>query len=247
MAYSTEVLADSPWLYWGLDDTSGSTAADSSGNARTGTFGFSPTLVQSPLVNANFSMDFPVVGQTPGDGSAYILSTSATFNNSVCTVECWYAYDGSPPSAGNLWFVAGCVQGEAGGTADKDIYIDENGKAVFYVYDGAVQLAVGATTLTAGIYHLVGRYDGTNATIWVNGAQDGTVTAASTFTGYGSANVLVAGRSNVTGVQRHTGRRDEFALYTTALSAARIQTHFDAGISRAPIAAEFPARHFGPF
>src|SRR5690348_7032901 len=39
MSYSAEVLADSPLAYWKLDETSGTSAADSSGNSRTATYG----------------------------------------------------------------------------------------------------------------------------------------------------------------------------------------------------------------
>lgn len=38
MSYDSEVAADSPALYWKLQDTSGTTATDSSGNARHGTY-----------------------------------------------------------------------------------------------------------------------------------------------------------------------------------------------------------------
>lgn len=38
MSYDTEVAADSPQIYWKLQDTSGTSAADSSGNSRPGTY-----------------------------------------------------------------------------------------------------------------------------------------------------------------------------------------------------------------
>ena len=37
--YSTEVIADTPAIYWRLGETSGTVAADSSGNNRNGTNG----------------------------------------------------------------------------------------------------------------------------------------------------------------------------------------------------------------
>jgi len=46
MSYDSEVLADSPRLYWKLDETSGTTMADSSGNGRDGTASGSFTLNQ---------------------------------------------------------------------------------------------------------------------------------------------------------------------------------------------------------
>lgn len=38
MSYDTEIAADTPQIYWKLQDTSGTSAADSSGNARPGTY-----------------------------------------------------------------------------------------------------------------------------------------------------------------------------------------------------------------
>lgn len=50
--YSSVILADSPLGYWKLGESSGATAADSSGNARDGTYINSPTLAQTGLIAA---------------------------------------------------------------------------------------------------------------------------------------------------------------------------------------------------
>jgi len=44
MTLSTEILADSPENYYRLNETSGTTAADSSGNARAGTINGPPSM-----------------------------------------------------------------------------------------------------------------------------------------------------------------------------------------------------------
>ncbi|MBI2606974.1 MAG: LamG domain-containing protein, partial [Deltaproteobacteria bacterium] len=46
-SYSQAVLADNPVGYWRLNETSGTSASDSSGNAQTGTYTNSPTLGQT--------------------------------------------------------------------------------------------------------------------------------------------------------------------------------------------------------
>ncbi len=43
-SYSASVLADSPLAYWRLGEASGTTAADASGNGRTGSYLNTPTL-----------------------------------------------------------------------------------------------------------------------------------------------------------------------------------------------------------
>ena len=51
--YSGEVLADSPRAYWRLGEASGTSAADSSGNNRTGTYLNTPTLSQTGALTAD--------------------------------------------------------------------------------------------------------------------------------------------------------------------------------------------------
>lgn len=225
MSYSSEVLADSPYLYWRLDDTSGTAAADTSGNSRTGTYSGSPTLAQSPLITVDTSVLFDATND-------YCLSSSAIFNSSTATVEVWFDYDGVVPT--NYWFIAGCNEGDGSGTGDKQLVIDSTGKPAFYVFDGSPQFATGSDVLTAGTHHLVGVIDdpGDTAYVYVNGVQKGTVAAGSSFAGYSNPNVMVGGLSTARpGEASVAGRRDEFAIYTTVLSSARILAHYQAGVS----------------
>jgi len=50
LSYNATVLADSPAGFWQLNETSGTTAADSSGNSRDGTYIGSPTLTTTGVV-----------------------------------------------------------------------------------------------------------------------------------------------------------------------------------------------------
>ncbi len=237
--YSLEVLKDSPWLYWPMDSDpvgiggSPNQAWDTSGYGRPGQYNSGPLTSQDHVITGGKSTFFDATDD-------YLISRGSTvdtgiFNFSQATVEVWFDYDGVAPSAGNGWCVAGCAKGDNTNVNDKDIFINENNKAVFYAFDGVERQAIGATTLTAGLYHLVGTYDGTNLNIYVNGVLDGTQAATSTYTAYDDNNVIVGGKFGVlssapvlTG-QRKAGRRDEFAIYTTALSLARIKEHYAAG------------------
>jgi hypothetical protein len=92
--YAQEVLADTPVGWWRLDETSGTTAADSSGNGRDGTYVNTPTLGASGLLAAD-----PTVGSVRlselaneyveiADNNAFSLTTTGEL-----TVEHWYALD----------------------------------------------------------------------------------------------------------------------------------------------------------
>lgn len=70
--YSSTILADAPLGYWRLGESSGTVAADSSGNARDGTYVNAPTLAQT--------------GLNAGDAA-----TSVSFNGTTQYVEIAYA------------------------------------------------------------------------------------------------------------------------------------------------------------
>src|SRR5206468_336504 len=74
-SYSSTVLADSPLVYYHLDETSGLTAADSSGNGVTGTY-------------ASSSITYHVVGALVGDSDTAITTTynGAAFSASSATL-----------------------------------------------------------------------------------------------------------------------------------------------------------------
>lgn len=230
MAYPDEVLADSPWLYWRLNEPSGIAAVDSSGNGRYGTYNGGPTLSQAGLITEGTSVLFDA-------SNDFLLSDSAIFNSSTATIEVWFYYDGTPAPAGTLSLIAGCQQGDGTGVGDKLVTIDENGNGAFYVFDGSPQLAIGSTVLDVGIHHFVGVIDdpANTAYIYVDGVLDGTTGATGSFATYVSPNVIVGGDSSAkgsppTGPDRKAGRRDEFAIYTTALSPARILEHYQSGL-----------------
>lgn len=83
MSYDTEVLADSPSLYWKLQDTSGTTATDSSGNARHGTY--NGTVTTHYALNQSVSML----------SSDTTLKSVAMYRNGTHTLADNDFYDGS--------------------------------------------------------------------------------------------------------------------------------------------------------
>jgi uncharacterized repeat protein (TIGR01451 family) len=62
LGYAAQILADQPLGYWRLDETSGTVAADASGNGHDGTISAGVSLAQSPLVGGGTSMRFPGSG-----------------------------------------------------------------------------------------------------------------------------------------------------------------------------------------
>lgn len=221
MTYSSTILADSPTLYWRLGE-SGATAADTSGNGKTGTYTGSPLQQQATLIEDDLSFN------PDTSNNQYVISTF-TLNISTASVEVWFDYNGTVPASGHALAIAG-FGAPFSGVNDKDLFIDSAGRVNFYVYDGAVKTAVGPV-LATGVHHLVGTIDGTTAYLYVDGSRLGSVLASGSYTSYAANNVLVGSEwSNaVSGDTSVAGRRDEFAVYSTALTSDQILTHYRVG------------------
>jgi len=89
-------------------------------------------------------------------------------------------------------------------------------------------------------YHVVGVYNGTTITVFVNGVSGTPVTFAGTpRANTNSAIPLTFGARalGASGAYSYNGSLDECAIYNTALSAAQIQAHYAAGTNAAPATA----------
>ncbi len=113
-------------------------------------------------------------------------------------------------------------------------------------YTGA--LDGGTVIQTGNWYHLAGVYDGTNATLYVNGAVDATG-AVGSFTPNDAAPFEIAAAAAVG--RFSPSAVDEVAVYTNALSSADILAHYRNGTNVAPatpynqlVAAKNPLLYF---
>lgn len=228
MSYLSTVLADSPYAVYLLDEVSGS-FVDSSGNGRASLApGGTPTYLQQALIaGLSRSTNFP------GPSGNFAYDASDIFQSSTASVECWFAYGGTPPGS-NFGFISGCAEGNGGGThADKVLLINSIGEAVFATFNGSSNACAGSTILGAGIYHIVGTV-GATTKIYVNGLQDGSLPASGSFASYVTGNMLVGGAANGSTWLPIAGRRQAAAWYATELSAARVLAHYQAGLAALP-------------
>jgi hypothetical protein len=230
-AYATEIAADSPKLFLRLNETVGSTATDSSGLGHNGTYGSGVSLN---------------VAGIDGDGPGVALNANNDPNSKV-DVPDHADLDPTAAVTVELW-VKGFYSWATGDQAvlmQKDgqysLRYDSGGGPLLYfsVWVGAVRqdLSWNPVANTSpnfydlrndeGYHHIVGTYDGTTQALYVDGilrasrAQTGAIsTTANAFRiGYGTS-----------GFQNNRAMfADDCAIYATALSATRIQTHHKAG------------------
>ena len=220
--YSNTVLGDGPAGYWRLGEASGSTAVDASGGDN-GSFVNGPVLGQASLLpgdSANRSVRFDGTNdrvRVPSSGS---LSPATGVS-----VEAWIKPAALPPS-GSFDSIL---------TKAESYSLQFNGPRLEFtiIQNGTRRRlqAVAGAIVAGQTYHVVGTYDGTTQRLYVNGAQ----VASAALSGAISTNlrpVTIASWSG--GSEFLSGTVDEAAVYTTALSAARVSAHRQAGIGAPP-------------
>lgn len=223
--YDDAVLADSPLGFWRLGETSGIVAADASGHGRDGTYTGGPVLgVVGALPENNPAITLDGIGAyvDMGDVAAFEFTTAFT-------LEIWAAFFITSSQA---VIMSKCDNGGAGWA----FLLNLNGTVRFFgltvlgaaVFDISTTVAVN----DGHYHHFVCRWDGTTSangvTIWVDGvvAKQGTAVAGTIDTN--SSHFVLGTFGNRTS-QFFAGMLDEAAVYSGALSNARIAEHYAAG------------------
>jgi hypothetical protein len=239
--YVDEVMADAPLGYWRLGESSGNVAYDSTTNGRNGTYTNSPTLAQTH--DGVWGTNDKAVQFNGTNQYVSIPAFTGTTSVTDFTVEAWvkviahnalnrnYILDfrGNGAAATNSF--AMLVDNVAGVTEVH--HVIQYAAGVYTEYDVPISSAVGNWT-----HHVVTR-SGSTLTAYVNG-----VAIANTFTGASvapKADVLQLDNAKRIGTWAAApangnywlnGLVDEVAVYNTALSAARVQAHYNAALKR---------------
>lgn len=229
MSYESEVLADSPALYWRLGEPSGTTAADASGNGRTGEYKNTPTLgvvgALSGSGDSNTAVGFEAASNERCDSSYNPFSAGTSF-----AVECWaYAIQnatnnrllGTSTNPGGWNIVVN------NGAGTRGVSFDPNTNVA-----GAAEWA-NAFPGNEQWVHVVLNFNnaGNSAELFINGESKGSKTAENDFSA-GPGNFQVG----TAGAVPWNGRIDEVSLYLSLLSAERVSAHYLAGTTEAATA-----------
>jgi hypothetical protein len=207
--YKATVLADAPAVYYRLADTSGTTAADASGNNRTGTYGGTYTRGAASLLTTDADL---AVTMTNGQID---LPTSVNPWAGAFTIEAWVK-----PS--QVAAYAAIFSRETYGSSGLRFGQQGNRWGLWTTESGGNVEIRGGTVVSGTTYHVVATRSGTTFRLYVNGVQVATGTGTLvTPTG--------GGRFASVGGAPYKGVLDEVAIYPTALSAARIAAHYAGG------------------
>lgn len=222
MSYESEVLADSPLVYWRLGEASGTTAADDSGNGHTATYKNGPTLGVTGLLSGDPDTAVLFNGASDqsadGDDTPVGIGTLASF-----AIEC--LFDVPASGVGQI----GTLADPAGLGADLiELYYDTG--VVSFDFQGTPSYSPSATAALTGVHHLVGVYDGSDVLLYVDGALADSQAYINAGARQTVANAFAAANYPGIGTGGATGTLDEVAFYDHALSSARIAAHYAASV-----------------
>jgi hypothetical protein len=234
VTYSSEVLADSPLVYWRLN---GGAGTDSSGNGRTAT--------------TNNTMPSGTTGLLVGDADG-----AGSFNGTTQNLVAAYASWMDASSAFSVDFLLNTTQTSAGFLVARDsstnrlwqIGVNVSGFAgklyVTRVLNASDVISVVTTTSTMNVNDGVTRhvgitYDGTTLRLYINGVLD----ASSAWSGGLSTrhpNITVGYYYSGSGFA-FAGVLDEIAYYGSTLSSTRVAAHYAAGVGGGTTTGTFSA------
>lgn len=210
MTYSAEVLADSPTVYLKLDEVSGTSFADSSGNGNTAT-GTSTTPNAASLLPGDSGKAVTFDGS-----SASIAVPSVSFTGDW-SFEAWIKLTGS----GNTNYKTLI---NLGGSGDKKVYLLIDPSDHLYRWSGSDSAYVITRDV---VHHVVYTYNDTthDEKFYVDGTLRHTTANGGPFTTQSGGPSLGAAGSD----HRFQGILDEVAIYLSEISAARVSAHYTAG------------------
>ena len=228
MSYESVVLADGPIFLWLLNETSGTTAADATGNGNTGTYSGGYTQgAAGPAFQPT---------ATKLDGSSGLVYEAAPGTSpSTFSAECWFK------STGNSIPLAGFSNSQTGGSGssyDRCLYLDSSGQVGFYVWAGGSggYFATSSSAYNDGNWHhVVATFGSSVQKLYVDGVLVATTAAGApggSYSGYWLAG-SVGGTDFVSVVDLSSaffsGTMGDFAVYPTVLSQTQVTNHFTAG------------------
>ena len=215
VGYRTAVLRDSPGGYWRLGEASGTTAADETGTSN-GTYQNGVALGQAGAVTGNTAASF--------DGTDDLISVpnAAGLNaTSGVTVEAWV----KRTKTGAWQNILAKPGNGANAAQNYALWLNTTNQVVFVVGNGSTSVGAYAPAIDTNWHFVAATYDNATAKVYVDGVLK--VSASSTVRLTANSQPLLIGRTT-DNVRIFGGTIDEPAVYTTALSASQIQSHYSA-------------------
>jgi signal peptidase I len=225
--YTAAVLADSPYAFHRMDETSGTNAVDSSGNGHTGTYASVASYGQTGALPNNPGS---AIGLAANSGRMVAGGTGLT-DPTTFSAEMWFK---TTTAAGGKLIGFENSRNATSTSFDREVFMRTDGRLVYMGGTSTSKLLVSPTALNNGAWHHVvvtSMPSGSNESslMYVDGtpvASGTTNRATSSYIGWwrvGFGKVPTGTGYPTTG--NFTGSVDDVAVYTTALSSTRVTAH----------------------
>lgn len=234
-AYQSEVTDDAPILYARFTEASGAPVADLSGNARTGTATAGYTRGMAGAIAADNDAALAL------DGTGYVSYGDVAwvdFGAGDFTFEFWIKPNALP--SGSRYLLIGkdaASQRQFGLCTNSGGGAGTAGDLQLFLYSDAAGSSLWTGTTAAGVLaagvwqHVAAQRSGALLLIYVNGVSKLVTASGGPFNMPATASDFrIGARSYASFEEPFPGLVDEVAVYNSALSAARILRHYQAGV-----------------
>ncbi len=225
---------------WHLDERSGQTVIDVSGNSTNGTLGASSSVASDDPVrvipalagtaDVAKAVGLPKATDSAGyltfDGSNDVASTAYTWTGVTnFTMSAWVKFTALP--------TIGVYFNVVTGDGREGIFIHPSGKAVLRSFDATEHITPGVTAINDGNWHFVAAtYDSAApmARLYVDGVQEATLSNYPTFVGGASFNKVWLGENATTSIDTfYNGSIDDVRVYQSTLSPTQVGQLYNSG------------------
>ena len=222
-AYGQSVYDQDPDLYWRLGESASATvAADSAKwNQRPGAYTSGVTRGTTGVIADNSGIT------TTGSSSSTVGTATSGGNPSTYSEQVWFRT--SSARGGKLVGFESSQTGN-GSSYDKNLYMTDAGKIVFGTYVGSFNTVSSSASYNDGAWHqATATQDSSGTKLYLDGqlVASNAQAGSESFTGYwriGGGNL--GGWPSAPQNTYFTGDLDEFAVYSSALSASTIQGQY---------------------
>ncbi|MFT4216806.1 MAG: PKD domain-containing protein [Micropruina sp.] len=222
--YAAAVVANTPDLYWRLDESSGS-ALDSSGSGNVGSVTETLTRGVEGAISGNAAATF--------NGSSNIVVAQRPWvAPQRFTAEVWFK---TTTAKGGKLIGFGTATSGLSSSYDRHVWMLNTGKLAFGTYPGSQQIITSANSYNDGQWHHVAASQGADGMkLYIDAQLVGTnaTTTGQVYTGYWR----IGGDKNWSGASSSyfAGTLDEAAVYPSALTENDIRAHYAASGRTAP-------------
>ncbi|MHC4541210.1 MAG: LamG-like jellyroll fold domain-containing protein, partial [Planctomycetota bacterium] len=206
--------------WWRLDDGSGTTARDSSGNGNHGTLTGDPEWVAGKIGGAL---------QFDGQGAERVLLGSFDVTGNAISIACWFKADNLDTPGNDPRMVSKAI----GGSNDQHWFMVSSSRQSgikvlrFRLRTDGVTSEIKADTTTGTIeldtwIHVTTTWDGATMRIYKNGVEVGSLAKGGTLSAGPAVNVAIGNQPTVGDDRPFSGLIDDVRIYTRALTPEEI-------------------------